>query len=56
MATKNADPEVENGTVHEVPRNMNEVRTKSSARIASAEVTTVRVIARDTPSAVGTES
>ena len=35
------------------PVNMNAVRTKSSARIASEDVTTVRVVARDTPSAVG---
>ena len=31
-------------------------QTKSRARMARAEVTTVRVMARDTPSAVGTES
>ena len=31
---------------------MKEVRTKSSARMASAEVTTVRVIARETISAM----
>ena len=35
---------------------MNEVKTKSSARTVSTEVTTVRVMARETPSAVGTES
>jgi hypothetical protein len=32
---------------------MNEVRMRSRARIVSAELTTVRVVARDTPSAVG---
>jgi hypothetical protein len=35
---------------------MKDVSTKSSARMVSAEFTTVRVIARDTPSAVGAES
>jgi hypothetical protein len=32
---------------------MNAVNTKSSARMARLDVTTVRVVARDTPSAVG---
>src|SRR5690606_30632748 len=50
------DPQVERGTAHDVPRNMNEVSTKSSARMASAELTTVRVIAREMPSAVGWQS
>jgi len=53
---KEADPEVEYRPIHQRLRNMKEVRTKSRARMASAEVTTVRVMARDTPSAVGTES
>ena len=39
-----------------LPRNMNTVSTKSSARMASAELTTVRVVAPDTPSAVGCAS
>jgi hypothetical protein len=53
---EDTDPEVEHSTVHPLPLNMKDVSTKSSARMASAEVTTVRVIARDTPSAVGAES
>jgi hypothetical protein len=32
---------------------MKAVRIRSSARIVRADVTTVRVVARDTPSAVG---
>jgi hypothetical protein len=35
---------------------MTEVKTKSNPRIASEEVTTVRVVAPDTPSAVGDAS
>jgi hypothetical protein len=35
---------------------MKDVITKSIARMANAELTTVRVIARETPSAVGTQS
>ncbi len=35
---------------------MKDVITKSSARIDRAELTTVRVMARDTPSAVGVQS
>ena len=42
--------------IPQAPLNMNAVSTKSSARIASDEVTTVRVVARDTPSAVGAAS
>ena len=38
------------------PRNMNTVSTKSAARIVSADSTTVRVVAEDTPSAVGCAS
>jgi len=36
-----------------MPRNMKTVRTKSTARIASEPITTVRVVAVATPSAVG---
>ncbi len=46
---EDADPEVDRGAVHATfaPRNMNTVSTKSSARIASEETTTVRVVALD---------
>src|SRR5262249_27350838 len=52
---ENAHPEVDRGAVHTLraPRNMNTVMTKSSARMASEEMTTVRVVALATPSAVG---
>ena len=53
---EDADPEVDRGTIHTAPRNMKAVMTKSSARMASEEITTVRVVAVDTPSAVGFES
>ena len=50
-----ADPQVERRSVeiHPTPRNMNTVSTKSSPRIASELSTTVRVVAVETPSAVG---
>ena len=44
---------VERFTFYLPPRNMKTVSKKSSARIASDEPTTVRVVAVDTPSAVG---
>ena len=57
------DPQIEHGLLmvrppcvlpfHATPLNMNTVRTKSSARIASELSTTVRVVALETPSAVG---
>jgi hypothetical protein len=51
---ENADPEIDCGTIHEpIPLNMNTVNTKSSARIANEDTTTVRVVALETPSAVG---
>ena len=54
---EDADPEVDCRTIHwPPPRNMNTVMTKSSARIASDDMTTVRVVAIDTPSAVGLAS
>ncbi len=54
---ENADPQVDRGAIHApIPLNMNTVRMKSSARIASEASTTVRVVAEDTPSAVGLAS
>src|SRR5574340_130070 len=51
---KYSHPQVQRGALHQPsPRNMNAVNTKSSANTASDEVTTVRVVAPDTPSAVG---
>src|SRR5260370_39064625 len=51
---ENADPEIDRRTIHEpIPLNMNTVNTKSSARIASEDTTTVRVFTLETPSAVG---
>src|SRR5258708_31733499 len=46
-------PQVEHRAFHHTPRNMNAVNTKSRPRMASDDVTTVRVVAPDTPSAVG---
>ena len=55
---KNSDPEIDRGAVHPPlpPVNMSAVRTKSSASMASEDITTVRVVARETPSAVGAAS
>ena len=55
---EDSDPQIDHRAVHQLlpPVNINAVRTKSSARMASDEVTTVRVVARETPSAVGTAS
>ena len=52
---EDSDPEVDRGTVHMTlaPRNMKTVITKSSARIMREDMTTVRVVALETPSAVG---
>src|SRR5262249_16279278 len=52
---EDADPQVDAGAFHFAlpPVNMSAVSMKSSARMASDEVTTVRVVAPDTPSAVG---
>ena len=50
------NPQIKQPTTHQAPRNINEVNTKSSARIASAEYTTVRLIEPETPSAVGMAS
>ncbi len=51
---EDADPQIDCRAVHTpMPRNMKTVRTKSSARMASELATTVRVVAVDTPSAVG---
>ena len=52
-ADEQSDPQVERRAFHHTPRNMNEVKMKSRPSIASDEVTTVRVVAPDTPSAVG---
>jgi hypothetical protein len=51
---KKTHPEIKQLATHQTPRNMKEVNTKSSARMASAEYTTVLLIELDTPSAVGT--
>ena len=49
-----ADSEVGAGAVHQLsPRNIKTVMTKSRIRTLSDEITTVRVVALDTPSAVG---
>ncbi len=49
------DPKVHYAAFHEcyTPLNMKAVRMKSKARIARDDVTTVRVVAPETPSAVG---
>ena len=52
-ADEQSDPQVERRAFHQIPRNMNAVSMKSSPSIASDEVTTVRVVAPETPSAVG---
>src|SRR5688500_17817842 len=52
-ADEESDPQVEFGAIHQIPRNMNEVSRKSRPSIASDDVTTVRVVAPETPSAVG---
>ena len=54
--TEEPHPKIKQLATHQTPRNMNEVNTKSSARMASAEYTTVRLIELETPSAVGTAS
>src|SRR5262249_7791616 len=52
-----AEPEIDRRSFHRwrqwSARSMNAVSTKSRARIMRAEVTTVRVVAPETPSAVG---
>src|SRR5262249_24844832 len=57
---EDSDPEIDRGAppfhVWDIPLNMKTVSTKSSARIASELSTTVRVVALDTPSAVGLAS
>ena len=47
------DPEIDRVPAQDTPLNMKTVSTKSSARIASELSTTVRVVALETPSAVG---
>ena len=54
--TKKPNPQIKQLATHQNPRNMNEVSTKSSARMASAEYTTVLLIVDETPSAVGVAS